>query len=390
MARESLRQHDEALKCYDKAIGLDANDKISWNSKGLVLMEMGKYDNAIRSFERALELDPDFGAAQDGLRIAREKISAQDIEKYARLVLSLEHERDRPVTREEAFKECGISSANLEPVFSFLNQMDTYPLEAMNPQEKEEMESASKEVLVRSIGSNSGSQKTRLRLSDIAFNFPDYSLWKAKRVLAYIQRVDQMTFAPVSTPEMDALLRRALDLPAERRTVIGLVESLGLGVMKAKQLQAHLAIFRKDGYEAPEVEIGSLVSEEYGGKSATKPPKPKPTEHRKPEPAPHRETHGSDPGMAQKFCTSHGHMAVTRHHCGAYLCHNCVSGASKCPICHQPLHGKPVKELPVKLERQREPEEMEPDDDDSSQDDEPQQDNRPRSDEEVRNEYSTL
>jgi len=58
------------------------------------------------------------------------------------------------------------------------------------------------------------------------------------------------------------------------------------------------------------------------------------------------------------------------------------------PICHQPLHGEPKKEIPIKLvEREREPEEMEPDDDGQ---DEPEQDNRPRSDDEVKNEYGTL
>ncbi|MDD4308419.1 MAG: hypothetical protein PHU53_06395, partial [Thermoplasmata archaeon] len=330
----------------------------------------------------------------DGMRICKERIGAQEIEKFARAILHLEYERNRPVSREEAFRDAGVPYANLEAVFSFLNQIDEYPIQAMTPAERDEMEKASRDVLVRSIGSGVSSQKTRLRLSDISINFPEYPLWKAKRVLSYIQRVDQMTFPPEPTPEMDSLLHRALGLPPERRTVIGLVESLQLGVMKAKQLQALLATFKKDGYVAPEVEIGSLVSEEYGG--AKKAPKPQAKSEPKPrrEPAPRHEPEhqADDHGLARKYCTSHGHLAVTRHHCGAYLCHNCVSGASKCPACHQPLHGSPKKdqERPREPERSREPEPEELDSEEPEDYEEPEEETRPRTDSEVKKEYGTL
>jgi hypothetical protein len=211
-----------------------------------------------------------------------------------------------------------------------------------------------------------------------------------------------MTFPPEHSPEMDALIHRALDLPQERRTVIGLVESLGLGVMRAKQLQSMLAAFKKDGYVAPEVEVGSLVSDEYGGTRIHAPRQQKPKEHKEPraKPEPRHEPQpepqqGGDRGLARKYCQSHGHMAVMRHHCGAYLCHNCVSGASKCPICHQPLHGEPRRERPRKEpERHREPEELEPEDESRGEDDggegEEPEETGPKSDEEIKSEYGRL
>jgi hypothetical protein len=215
-----------------------------------------------------------------------------------------------------------------------------------------------------------------------------------------IQQVDNMAFPANSTPELDNLLRRAVDLPPERRTVIGLVESLGLGVMKAKQLQSLLATFQKDGYVAPVVEIGSLVSDEYVGSKplqrqeparAPLPSRaaPQPRHHQQEpapapavEPAPQVDSHGADPRMARHHCEPHGHLAVMRHTCGAYLCHNCISGSTKCPICHQPLHG-PKKDPP----RPREPEELpvEENNNDPSEDE-----YHPRSDDDVKNEFGTL
>jgi hypothetical protein len=279
------------------------------------------------------------------------------IERYARVILRLEYERNRPISREEAFRDGGVPYANLEAVFTFLSQIDEFPLESMNPREKDEMERSSREVLVRIMGTGTPAQKIRIRLADISVNFPNYPLWKAKRVLGYIQSVDRMAFPPEPNPEMDALLHKALRLPPEKRTVIGLVESLGLGVMKAKQLQALLATFRKPGYIAPVKEIGTLVSEEYDGSNAT--PKSQLKSQSWESPQQRQEPENVNPGLARKYCTAHGHMAVMRHSCGAYLCHNCVSGTSTCPACRQPIHGGQNNESPRRTEHQGEFDEQE-------------------------------
>jgi hypothetical protein len=165
--------------------------------------------------------------------------------------------------------------------------------------------------------------------------------------------------------------------------------------MKAKQLQALLATFKREGYVAPEVEIGSLVSDEYVKPEQRRAPAQRKPPARKPAPArADKETRGDvDPKLAGKHCRNHGHLAVLRHDCGAYLCHNCISGAKKCPICRRSLHGE--KERPAKKETKSEysfeeeprhaPEEL------SEQElAEEREQKRDRSDDDIKEEYGRL
>jgi len=50
--------YEEAIRCFDRAIEIDPNLAYVWNDRGLCLKEMGKFDDAQKSFERALELAP--------------------------------------------------------------------------------------------------------------------------------------------------------------------------------------------------------------------------------------------------------------------------------------------------------------------------------------------
>ncbi|WAC04416.1 MAG: tetratricopeptide repeat protein [Methanoregula sp.] len=51
-------KYEEALKCFDRAVGIDENLPQIWNDRGLCLKEMGRFEDAQKSFERALELAP--------------------------------------------------------------------------------------------------------------------------------------------------------------------------------------------------------------------------------------------------------------------------------------------------------------------------------------------
>ena len=55
----SLGKYDEAIKCYDKAIEFDPDNPVVWNNKGLALNSLGKYDEAIKCYDKAIEIDPD-------------------------------------------------------------------------------------------------------------------------------------------------------------------------------------------------------------------------------------------------------------------------------------------------------------------------------------------
>jgi len=49
---------DEAIKCYDKAIQLDPKIADAWNNKGESLRNKGKFDEAMKCYDKAIELDP--------------------------------------------------------------------------------------------------------------------------------------------------------------------------------------------------------------------------------------------------------------------------------------------------------------------------------------------
>ncbi|HXV39245.1 MAG TPA: tetratricopeptide repeat protein [Nitrosopumilaceae archaeon] len=50
--------YEEALKFFDKALELDPNDHKIWNQKGIALRSMGRYNEAIECFNKSLELVP--------------------------------------------------------------------------------------------------------------------------------------------------------------------------------------------------------------------------------------------------------------------------------------------------------------------------------------------
>jgi tetratricopeptide (TPR) repeat protein len=54
----------EALRCFDKAIELDASDRESWLARGSLLAGQGRRDDALRSLDKVLELSPKHPAAR--------------------------------------------------------------------------------------------------------------------------------------------------------------------------------------------------------------------------------------------------------------------------------------------------------------------------------------
>lgn len=53
----------EAIRFYDEAIAKDSSFVDAWNNKGLAQMKQAKYDEAIYSFDRAVQYKPDYGEA---------------------------------------------------------------------------------------------------------------------------------------------------------------------------------------------------------------------------------------------------------------------------------------------------------------------------------------
>jgi tetratricopeptide (TPR) repeat protein len=48
----------EALGFFEQALFLNQDDPDLWNSKGIVLRSMGRYEEAMECFNKSLEIDP--------------------------------------------------------------------------------------------------------------------------------------------------------------------------------------------------------------------------------------------------------------------------------------------------------------------------------------------
>lgn len=59
----SLKRYDDAIKCYNRAIDIDVKLKEAWYNKGRACALKGDHENAIDCYSRALEIDPDYSNA---------------------------------------------------------------------------------------------------------------------------------------------------------------------------------------------------------------------------------------------------------------------------------------------------------------------------------------
>ena len=55
---DSLGRHQEGIACYDKALEIDPRHAYAWNNKGLSLNSLGRYDEAVDCCNKSLEIEP--------------------------------------------------------------------------------------------------------------------------------------------------------------------------------------------------------------------------------------------------------------------------------------------------------------------------------------------
>ena len=54
----SSEKYNEAIKAYEKAIEINPQDSEAWYNKGIALNHLNKSDEAIKAYEKAIEINP--------------------------------------------------------------------------------------------------------------------------------------------------------------------------------------------------------------------------------------------------------------------------------------------------------------------------------------------
>lgn len=62
-ARITEEKYEEAITSYDEAINLNPNYISAWNNKGIALFRLGRYEDAIGCYDKALEINPNHANA---------------------------------------------------------------------------------------------------------------------------------------------------------------------------------------------------------------------------------------------------------------------------------------------------------------------------------------
>jgi tetratricopeptide (TPR) repeat protein len=73
-----LGRNEEAINCFDRALQLDPLYAPAWNNKGNYLHDLGRDDDAVRCYERALELDPHNAGAWNNKGASLRSLSRND------------------------------------------------------------------------------------------------------------------------------------------------------------------------------------------------------------------------------------------------------------------------------------------------------------------------
>ncbi len=72
-ALRNSKKYEEAIKAFDKVIEINPKNSLAWDDKGDLLERLGKYNEAMKVYDKAIEIYP-----QDPLiRNKKEKLAGQ-------------------------------------------------------------------------------------------------------------------------------------------------------------------------------------------------------------------------------------------------------------------------------------------------------------------------
>lgn len=248
VALKNQRIFSEARRAFSKAVELDGTLDMAWLELGEMQLSAREFEAAEKAFERAFELAPHNSEHREALENCRIELKKLRAEQNAISLLKLEYDINRNPTKEEAFSVCRIPMDEIDMAFDLVNEPTTLPIPSSGDREWREVEDRSASVLAKCFR-NRETASYGVRLCDIVANFQSYSLDEAKQIFEYIAKVQKLSVIDALEDErFEKLMKRATKLRKEDRSLIGIIENLGVGIYTAKLIEGSLASMGISGY----------------------------------------------------------------------------------------------------------------------------------------------
>ncbi|MEE9341106.1 MAG: tetratricopeptide repeat protein, partial [Thermoplasmata archaeon] len=144
----SMGEHEKALKCYDAVVNLEPGHKAVHNARASALAALGKRDEAVESYEKALQL-----AKEAEEEVADVEPAIEDLEKLIEDVTPLDEleeiaEEPAPPEEPEEYFACPMCGELLDPEESRCSTCGTEFLEEVDEEEiLERLEALESEIM---------------------------------------------------------------------------------------------------------------------------------------------------------------------------------------------------------------------------------------------------
>ncbi len=108
--------YDDAIRCYDKALEINPCSMEAWNNKGLALARTGRLAEAVQSYDKALEIDPGDSEVMynKGISLAQLGKPKEAIECYDKLLAVNPRDADAWCSKGDVLFESGRREEALE------------------------------------------------------------------------------------------------------------------------------------------------------------------------------------------------------------------------------------------------------------------------------------
>ena len=78
---DNLGKTDEAIRSYERAISLNPANPVAWNNKGYALVRLEEFESVLDYFEKATQLDPKFERAWINRGLASTGLVQSDLDR---------------------------------------------------------------------------------------------------------------------------------------------------------------------------------------------------------------------------------------------------------------------------------------------------------------------